>query len=271
MQKDGQMERNSSGRLAGKVALVTGGASGVGRATCRRFAQEGAFVVVADINLDGARAVANELGDRAAAVHLDVANQEAWRYALTLAVETGGKLDILCNIAGVGKVGTIEELHLDDWHAMIAVNLTGTMLGCKLGLDAILRSGGRGAIINMSSIGGVAGMPDVAGYCATKGGVTTLTKAVALHCGQKGYPVRCVSIHPTYIDTGMLDAGLMTAAGGHAARVAELGALVPVGRVATPEDVANAVLFAASDDAAMISGSGIWVDGAQLAGPWSGS
>lgn len=255
------------GRLTGKVAIITGGASGVGRATCIRFVQEGAFVIVADINLDGAKAVAQELGTQSTAVHLDVSSEESWRFALDLAVDSGSKLDIVCNIAGVGKIGTIEELQLDDWHRMIAVNLTGTMLGCKLGLQTIIRSGGRGAIINMNSIAGLAGMPDIAGYGASKGGVTTLTKSVALHCGQKGYPVRCVSIHPTYIDTGMLDRTTMEAAGGHASRLRELDALVPVGRIATPEDVANAVLFAASDEAVMISGSGILLDGAQLAGP----
>ncbi|MCH4150640.1 MAG: SDR family oxidoreductase [Sphingobium sp.] len=260
------MSSDKMGRLAGKVAIITGGSSGVGRATCRRFAQEGAFVIVADINLDGAKMVAQELAGQGMAVHLDVASEEAWLYALNLAVDHGGKLDIVCNIAGVGKVGTIEELDLNDWQRMIAVNLTGTMLGCKLGLATILQSGGRGAIVNMNSIAGLAGMADIAGYGASKGGVTMLTKAMALHCCQKGYPVRCVSIHPTYIDTGMLDHNLMNTAGGYEERLQELGALIPIGRIATPEDVANAVLFAASDEAAMISGSSILVDGAQLAG-----
>lgn len=258
------------GRLEGKVALVTGGASGVGRATCRRFAAEGAHVVVADINQQGARVIAEQLGDAALCVVLDVSSEQSWRAALDTAVSWAGKLDIVCNIAGMGRVGTIEELTLDDWNAMIAVNLTGTMLGCKLGLDAILRSGGSGAIINMNSIGGLVGPADIAGYNATKGGVTTLTKAVALHCGAKNYPVRCVSIHPTYIDTAMLDPSAMANAGGHSERLRQLSAKVPIGRIATAEDVANAVLFAASDEAAMITGSGILVDGGQLAGPWDG-
>lgn len=256
-----------SGRLAGKTALVTGGASGVGRATCRRFVEEGARVLVADIDARGAE-VASTLGEAARFVRLDVSREDEWREALGEARTWAGKLDIVCNIAGLGRAGTIEDLTLDDWHAMIAVNLTGTMLGCKLGLAAIIASGGRGAIVNMSSIGGLVGPADIAGYNATKGGVTMLTKAVALHCAEKAYPVRCVSIHPTYIDTEMLNPGIEAAGGDRQARLGDLARLVPIGRIATPDDVANAVLFAASDEAGMISGSGIIVDGAQLAGPW---
>jgi NAD(P)-dependent dehydrogenase (short-subunit alcohol dehydrogenase family) len=256
------------GRLEGKIAFITGGASGVGRATCRRFATEGARVVVADINGDGASMVASSIGENAIGVSLDVSREQSWNEALAQSTRWAGRLDILCNIAGLGRAGSIEVLQLDDWQAMIAVNLTGTMLGCKLGLATILKSGGRGAIINMSSIGGLVGPADIAGYNATKGGVTMLTKSVALHCAAMGYPVRCVSIHPTYIDTGMLDADSMAAAGGRDARLKERAAMVPIGRIATADDVANAVVFAASDEAAMISGSGIIVDGAQLAGPW---
>lgn len=253
------------GRLHGKVALVTGGASGIGRATCRRFAAEGARLFVADIDLPGAKATAAGLD--AVAHHLDVTSEPAWEAAVEAAIAWGGKLDIVANIAGIGRGGSIEELELADWNAMIAVNLTGVMLGCKHGLRGIVRSGGAGAIINMSSIGGLVGPADIAGYNATKGGVTILTKSVAMHCAAKGYPVRCVSIHPTYVDSEMLDPVAAAMGTTRAALTEGMAKLVPIGRVATPEDVANAVLFAASDEAAMISGSGLVVDGAQLAGP----
>lgn len=258
-----------SGRLHGKVALVTGGASGIGRAVCLRFAAEGARVFVADIDEGGARGVADTIGGTAAAHCLDVTSEPAWEAAVEAVIAWGGRLDIVSNIAGIGRGGTIEETSLDDWNAMVAVNLTGTMLGCKHGVRGIVASGGAGAIINMSSIGGLVGPADIAGYNATKGGVTILTKSVALHCAERGYPVRCVSIHPTYVDSEMLDPVAAAMRTTRAELTQAMAKLVPIGRVATPEDVANAVLFAASDEAAMISGSGILVDGAQLAGPRS--
>lgn len=254
------------GRLQGKVALVTGGASGIGRATCRALVADGARVVVADLNADGAKRTAAELDGAALAHSMDVTLEPEWERAVRVPVAHFGRLDIVCNVAGIGRGGSIEDTTLDDWNAMLAVNLTGTMLGCKHGLKAIVQSGGRGAIVNVSSLGGLVGVADIAGYCASKGGVTVLTKSVALHCAQKRYPVRCVSIHPTYVDTEMLDpvAAMM---GDRKALLDGMARLVPMGRVCTPDDVARTIAFAASDDAAMISGSELLVDGAQLAGP----
>lgn len=254
------------GRLQGKVALVTGGGSGIGRATCRLFVAEGAQVVVADLNADGARRTAESLGAAAVAHAMDVTREPDWERAVRVPVERFGRLDVVCNVAGIGRGGSIEDTNLADWDAMIAVNLTGTMLGCKHGLKAIVNSGGRGAIVNVSSLGGLVGVADIAGYCASKGGVTVLTKSVALHCAQKRYPVRCVSVHPTYVDTEMLDpvAQMM---GDRKALIEGMARLVPMGRVCTPDDVARVIAFAASDDAAMVSGSELLVDGAQLAGP----
>lgn len=153
---------------------------------------------------------------------------------------------------------------------MIAVNLTGTMLGCKHGVRAITESNGNGAIINMSSVGGLAGTADLAAYNMTKAGVVSLTKSVALHCAVQRYPIRCISIHPTFVDSEMLDPVAAAAGIDRATLVAGMTKQVPVGRVAKPEDIANAVLFAASEEASMISGSSIIVDGAQLAGIPSG-
>lgn len=254
-------------RFRGKTAFVTGGASGIGRATVLRFIAEDAQVVIADINEDQARTLADELGRNAMAMRLDVSSEPAWERAMQDALAWAGRLDIVCNIAGIGRGGNIEDTTLEDWDAMIAVNLTGTMLGCKHGVKSIASSGGSGAIINMSSIGGLVGPADIAGYNATKGGVTILTKSVALHCAQRRYPIRCVSIHPTYVDSEMLDPVAAAAGVTRQSLIAAMAQQVPMGRVATPNDVASAVLFAASDEASMVSGSGIIVDGAQLAGP----
>lgn len=254
-------------RFRGKTVFVTGGASGIGRATARRFVAEDARVIIADINEEQARTIAAELGGNAMAMRVDVSSEPAWEQAMQDTLAWAGRLDIMCNIAGIGRGGNIEEITLEDWNAMIAVNLTGTMLGCKHGVRTIASSGGNGAIINMSSIGGLVGPADIAGYNATKGGVTILTKSVALHCAQRRYPIRCVSIHPTYVDSEMLDPVAAAAGVTRQSLTAAMAQQVPIGRVATPDDVASAVLFAASDEASMISGSGIIVDGAQLAGP----
>lgn len=260
------MNGERSGKLAGRVALVTGGASGIGRATCTALAAEGAAVFVADRNLDGAARTAATCGSQAVPHGMDVSSEADWEGSMAKVLDRFGRLDIVCNVAGIGRGGFIDEIQLDDWNAMLAVNLTGTMLGCKHGVRTIAGSGGRGAIINVSSVGGSVGIADVAGYCASKGGVTILTKAVALRCAQKGYPIRCVSVHPTYVDTEMLDP-VAAAVGDRAALLAGMARLVPMGRVCKPEDISRVIAFLASDDAGMISGSEVYVDGAQLAGP----
>ena len=257
-----------AGRVAGKVAIITGGGSGIGRATCKTFAAEGARVIVADIDFERAKATADAIGEAAEAFKLDVGSEEGWQACVDRAVSLFGKLDVVCNIAGVGFPGTIEDLTADQWQKMVSVNLTGVVWGCKYGIKAIRASGGVGAIINVSSVGGLVGIADVAGYCATKGGVSILSKSVALHCAAQHLPIRCVSVHPTYVDSEMLDP-VAEAFPSREAMLQGMSALVPIGRIAKPQDIANTILFAASDEAAMISGSAIIVDGAQLAGPVS--
>jgi len=255
-------------RFEGKVALVTGAASGIGRATATRLAAEGASVFATDVDTAGLRETSRSAEGELRTTALDVSREADWVAAMAAIRETFGKLDIVANVAGIGFPGGIEDVELDAWHAMVAVNLTGVLLGCKHGVTAIRESGGRGAIVNVSSIGGLVGAADIAGYCATKGGVTTLSKSVALYCAEKRLPIRCVSVHPTYVDSEMLDP-IADMLGGRDAMLAGMAAQIPMARVATPEDVAGVIAFAASDDAAMVSGSALIVDGAQLAGPRS--
>lgn len=245
--------------------MVTGGASGIGRATCVELAAQGASIVVADMDEAGAVHTAGSCGADAIVCAMDVSCEPHWERAMQRVLERFGRLDILCNVAGIGRGGFIDEIRLEDWNAMLAVNLTGTMLGCKHGVRTISSSGGRGAILNVSSVGGTVGIADVAGYCASKGGVTILTKAVALRCAQQRWPIRCISVHPTYVDTEMLDP-VAAAFGNRKTLLDGMARLVPMGRVCNPTDVSRMLAFLASDDAGMVSGSEVYVDGAQLAG-----
>lgn len=252
-------------RLTGKVALVTGGASGIGRAACERLAQEGARVLVADINQPGGIATVESIGMSARFQFLDVSQESDWVAAVEQAINSFGRLDIVVNCAGIGFSCHAEEIELTAWNQIIAVNLTGTMLGCKHGIRAIKQSGGGGSIINISSVGGLLGTSDLAAYCATKGGVTLLTKAVALDCAELDYGIRCNSIHPTYVDTEMLDP-VAEMIGSREQMVSTMVRNVPLGRLATAQDIANSVLFLASDEAAMITGTSFLVDGGTTAG-----
>lgn len=255
---------SQSKKLQGKAALVTGAASGIGRASCLKLAQEGAQILVADINEAGGQRTVEMVGEAAQRVCLDVRSEADWQHAMTTVLECFGRLDILVNCAGIGFTSHAEDIELEAWNQTIAVNLTGTMLGCKHGIRTIKQSDGGGSIINLSSVGGQLGTADLAAYCASKGGVTLLTKSVALDCAQLGYGIRCNAILPTYVDTEMLHP-VAEAMG----REQMLGAMlrnVPLGRLATPEDIANSVAFLASDDSSMITGTAFLVDGGTTAG-----
>ncbi|WP_138378911.1 SDR family NAD(P)-dependent oxidoreductase [Luteithermobacter gelatinilyticus] len=252
-------------RFNRKRALVTGGASGIGRETARQLAAEGCRVVIADVNETGARAVAEEVGPSCSAIVLDVSREEAWQAAMDHVRERLGGLDILVNCAGIGVADPFEDMALDSWNAMLAVNLTGVVLGCQHAIRIMKDNITPAAIVNISSVGGLVGGEDIAGYCATKGGVTLLTRSLALYCAGKDYPIRCNSVHPTYVDTEMLDP-VAAAFPSREEMIALMAAQVPLGRVATPADVAAAILFLASEEAAMVNGHQMLVDGGQLAG-----
>lgn len=259
-------------RLENKVALITGAASGIGRGTAQLFAAEGAAVVVADINREGIEktvAMIETQGGKAIPCTLDVADKASWEAAIAATLAALGKINILCNIAGITAPQDFEALSLARWNQEISVNLTGVFLGCQYGVRAIKQNGEPGAIVNLGSLAALGGIPSTAAYCAGKGGVRVLTKAVALHCAKMGYGIRCNAVHPSYVDTGMFDPAVPMFAD-RATMLGEFARDIPMGRVATAEDVARAVLFLSTEDSAMITGSEIVVDGGHTAGHSAG-
>ncbi len=250
-------------RVQDKVALVTGGASGIGFATCELLAAEGARVVVGDVDrAAGERAVA-AIGLSASFHVLDVTREDQWIAVTDAIVRDLGRLDIVVNNAGVVLMKSIEETTLEDWRNLMAVNLDGVFLGCKHAVRVMKERGG-GAIVNMSSIAGMIGHVSLAAYCASKGGVRVLTKSVALHCARRGYGIRCNSVHPSFADTPMLDG--MIAIGRDPAKMREsLTAAAPLGRLAQPEEIARMILFLASDEAAFTTGAEFVIDGGMTA------
>ena len=253
---------NLTKRLEGKVALITGAASGLGAASARRLHGEGAFVVVTDRDVEKGVAVAAALGDRAVFHELDVTSEDEWIAVIDAVVAAQGGLDVLVNNAGVGVIASIEDTTLEAWRFVHAVNTEGVFLGCKHGVRVMKARGG--SIINMSSVAGIAGAPDMAAYCSSKGAVRTLTKSVAMHCARKGYGIRCNSIHPAFIDTPMVDAVVSSYSDTERAR-SGLAKSIPLGRIGEADDVAAAVAYLASDDAKFVTGVELPIDGGLLA------
>jgi 3(or 17)beta-hydroxysteroid dehydrogenase len=247
------------GRLEGKAALITGGASGIGRATAILFAAEGARVVIADIDETGGAAAARAIGEAALMVRLDVTSEDDWRAVIEGTLEAFGQLHVLVNSAGVSVLKNVEDTTLEEWRFVNGVNLDGTFLGCKHAIPAIRESGG-GSIINLSSVSGLVGGHNLAAYNASKGGVRLLTKSVALHCARKGYNIRCNSVHPSFIDTPILEPMLARAEDPELMRQ-KLARQVPIGRLGRPEEVAAGILYLASDEAAFMTGAEFVLDG----------
>ena len=242
-------------RLEGKVAFVTGAAQGLGEEIARTFVREGAKVYLADLKSDKGRALAQELGPgQAVFVPLDVTEESSWVKALDVVKAAEGKLDILVNNAGISIRKPLEEFPVEDWDRMMAVNVRGVFLGMKHAIP-VMRASGGGAIVNMSSIAGLVGHATSSeAYIASKGAVTLMTKGAATHFAAHG--IRVNSIHPCTVDTPLV-ADLFADPEMKKARYAE----VPMGRLATPADVAGAVLFLASDEAAFLTGVALPVDG----------
>lgn len=245
-------------RLKNRVAIITGGARGLGAATARLFVQEGARVVVADILDDEGNKLAQELGTAAVFVHHDVTEEANWRVLIARTSETFGDADVLVNNAGVVMPRTLAETEKSDFERVLSVNLVGTFLGIKL-VGAKMVARGRGSIINISSIDGMEGSNAIGAYCSSKWGVRGLTRVAALEYGHKG--VRVNSVHPGVIDTSMTNPG-----GQSRAEVYKRFPMVPLQRIGDPQEVAACSLFLASDDSSFVCGAEIVVDGGMLAG-----
>jgi 3(or 17)beta-hydroxysteroid dehydrogenase len=248
------------GRVEGKVALVTGAASGLGAASARLLAREGARVALTDVNEEGGQAMAKELGMAARFWRLDVTKEEDWISVVDGVLAMFGRLDVLVNNAGIGIAKDIESINLEEWRTVQAVNLDGVFLGCKHGIRAMRQCEAQGSIINMSSVAGLVGVGSQPAYCASKGGVRLLTKSVALHCAKRGYGIRCNSVHPVFVDTPLVDQ-LASLTGNIATGKERLAKSIPIGRLGEPDEVAYAVVYLASDESRLMTGSEFVLDG----------
>ncbi|MCE2492096.1 MAG: glucose 1-dehydrogenase [Alphaproteobacteria bacterium] len=252
-------------RLADKVAIVTGGGLGIGKATAKKFATEGATVVVTDVNANAGRGVAEEIGESAVFLGHDVTDESEWEAVMKETVDRFGKVDILVNNAGIlgtGAPQSPEDLSLDEVHAISKVNVDGVLLGCKHAIRAMKDRGG--AIVNLSSIAGIYAVPALVPYGASKGAVRQLTKSVAAYCGKQGYGIRCNSVHPGIIETAMGETVLNFIFDDPEQGREERRQGIPLGRLGQAEDIANAVCYLASDEASFVNGAELVVDGGQI-------
>lgn len=255
-------------RVQGKVAIVTGAALGIGAAIARLLSKEGASVLLTDIKDAEGEAVTDEIrraGGEAGYLHLDVADEAAWQGAVDECLRRFGRLDILVNNAGVGWGGPPEEETLERWRKLMSINLDGVFLGTKHAIKAMGRNRPvRASIINISSIEGIVGDPNLGAYNASKGAVRLYTKSVALYCAKARLGIRVNSIHPGYIWTPMVDNYLAEAGDVAEARKA-LDAMHPIGHVGEPDDIAYAALYLASDESKFVTGTELIVDGGYTA------
>ena len=258
-----------SGRVDGKTALVTGAGIGLGRAFADRLAAEGARVAVTDIDEAAARETAAAINEgnpgAAIAIRHDVTDAGQWQAALAATHTAFGGLHILVNNAGISAGGDIESTDYETFKKLQTVDLDSVFLGCQAAIP-LMRDSGGGSIINISSVVGIMGNPHTVSYGTAKAGVRYLTKSVALDCARKGYKIRCNSVHPTFAKTPLLQR-FADAKGSSLEEAHEtLASLIPLGEILEPEDVANVVLFLASDESRMMTGSELVIDGGLSAG-----
>jgi len=249
-----------TGRMRGKTAFITGAAEGLGLAVAQRFVAEGARVILADIQADKARASAQSLGDAAMSVALDVASDANWQEAIAQAVERFGGFDTLVNNAGISIAADIEAADFDHWRRVQAINSDGVFLGCHYAMP-VLRKARAASITNVTSALAERGHEKMPAYCASKAAVRHLTESIALHCARSGYDIRCNSVRPGSIQTPMQDRVITMREGSPAEEAAKTAAKHPMGRIATAEEVANAILFLSSNEASFITGADLAVDG----------
>jgi NAD(P)-dependent dehydrogenase (short-subunit alcohol dehydrogenase family) len=256
-------------RLAGKVACITGAASGIGRATALLFAREGAMVVATDIQADHGEALVEQIaaaGGTAMFLPHDVASEADWASVIDAIRERHGRLDVLVNNAGIGLTGPVTELDLDAWRRVFAINVEGTFLGTRHSLPLMRESGG-GSIVNVSSIAGIRPSANASAYAASKGAVRMFTKAVALECAAACDGIRVNSVHPGIVETAIWDDMIGTSEDGSNGRprAATLDTLtantIPLGRTGTSAEIAEAIAWLAGDESRYVTGSELVIDG----------
>lgn len=253
------------GRVEGKVCIVTGAASGMGKADAQRLAAEGAKVVLTDLNEKDGQAVADSIGESALFIRHDVSDEASWQQVVKTAVDTFGRLDVLVNNAGIMTMGNVVECSLEDYRKVNRINSEGVFLGCKTAIPAMEAAGNGGSIINMSSVAAIHGMSFIAAYSASKGAVAGLTKSVALYCREKRNGIRCNSIHPDGVKTPMV---FKVATGQDTASKEEIDSLsTEANPMCDPEDIAALVLYLASDESRFVNAAEMLIDNASTATP----
>jgi 2-keto-3-deoxy-L-fuconate dehydrogenase len=248
-------------RLDSRVALITGGGSGIGAAICRAYAEQGARVVVADVNQDNGRQIAHDLGEAGLFWHTDVSDLASTQAAVGGAVQHFGRLDVLVNCAGIGLVGSVQETERSDWDRLLAVNVTGVFHGSRAAVDQMVRQEPRGGVIvNIASVAGMVGIARRFAYCATKGAVIAMTRQLALDYVKDG--IRCNAICPGTIYSPFVESYLERFhKDTKEETIRELHARQPVGRMGQPAEVADLAVYLASDEAVFMTGSAVVLDG----------
>ncbi len=244
--------------LTGRLAIVTGGASGLGHAIAARLAADGAHVVIADVNQQAGDALAAELGKNAMFCKLDVRSEADWAETMAKAQEAFGPLACLVNNAGISIAGSIADASLSDWQKTLDVNATGTFLGCRAAVQAMRAAGG--VIINIASARGLRPSGGQVAYCASKALIVTLSESVAIACGEQGWDIRCNTVCPGVFQTPLVDA-MSPAFGGEEKMQAALSRMHLAGRLGKPEEAAGLVAYLASDEARFITGATFSIDG----------
>ena len=250
-------------RLTGKIAIVTGAGSGLGKAISECFAEEGARVVLTDIDLETAAKVADSIGTNAIALHQDVADEQRWNDIMEATIGAFGTPHILVNNAGLVIPGTIEDCSLEQFRLQNSIMLEGVFLGCRAAVKAMKSNDQPSSIINLSSMAALQGYSPFVAYSAAKGGVRSMTKSVALHCKEQNYPIRCNSLHPAGIDTPMVRQESVGAGG---APTPESG-MIPLGELGHPNDVAALCVYLASDESRFMTAGEYPVDNGALYKP----
>lgn len=267
--KNDKIKEDDTMRLQNKVAFISGGGTGIGRATAELFAEQGAKIVVSGLHqsdlADTVRALESR-GAQVLALEQDVTQEESWPNVMAATIEAFGQLDIMVNNAGIALIGNVEDETLAGWRKTQAVNIEGVFLGTQAAIKTMKDNGG-GSIVNISSIEGLIGEPTLASYNASKGAVRIFSKSAALYCAQSGYNIRINTLHPGMIETAMTTTNIVNQIGADlAAQIGEqLHAKIPMGRLGQAREMATAILFLASDDSSYMTGAELVVDGGYTA------